>query len=87
MSDDGNYVIGSFYPKEMKMQNVKKSFPFVIWNIKINKFAVIAQDGYYKGIYSRKNKCFYIKEAQHKLYKISLDMKYKYDRNDSIFAY
>lgn len=87
MSDDGNYVIGSFYPKEMKMQNVKKSFPFVIWNIKINKFAVIAQDGYYKGIYSRKNKCFYIKETQHKLYKISLDMKYKYDRNDSIFAY
>lgn len=87
MSDDGNYVIGSFYPKEMNMQNVKKSFPFVIWNIKINKFAVIAQDGYYNGIYSRKNKCFYIKEAQHKLYKISLDMKYKYDRNDSIFAY
>lgn len=87
ISDDGNYVIGSFYPKEMKMPNVKKSFPFVIWNIKINKFAVIAQDGYYKGIYSRKNKCFYISEAQHKLYKISLDMKYNYDRNDSIFAY
>ena len=73
MSDDGNYILGELDAKNVGNQGSQKSFPFVIWNLKENKLAVVAKAGFYKGIYSRRKRCFYITNSERELYKISLD--------------
>ena len=84
MSDDGNYVIGSFCPMTDENQEIRESSPFVIWNLKENKLAVVAKTGFYKGVYSRRKRCFYIMASERELYRINIDGEYKYDRNDSV---
>lgn len=73
ISDDGIYILGELDAKNAGNQGSQKSFPFVIWNLKENKLAVVAKTGFYKGIYSRRKRCFYIKNSERELYKISLD--------------
>ncbi|MBE6326013.1 MAG: hypothetical protein E7077_02940 [Bacteroidales bacterium] len=73
ISDDGIYILGELDAKNAGNQGSQKSFPFVIWNLKENKPAVVAKTGFYKGIYSRRKRCSYIKNSERELYKISLD--------------